>query len=209
MAALSLMISEVEPMKFSKADVIGRERKITFIHEGDKEKNLFSYLFDWFLFPKNPVHTFTFQVPSYLHERSVTFCYDISEEIGEDFTPSRLANALFLDFLEFVKKSNDMHEIYNRLNARSLSPTTIQPYETEAAYPGVVFEEIRGYKKVQTTIKHIFALKGEQHLYDMLAVYPNHTFTLEHVLEFIFCDFIDDYRKKEIKNPIKKILQYL
>ena len=43
----------------------------------------------------------------------------------------------------------------------------------------------------------------------MLDIYPEHQFTLENILEITYSNFIDDYRKGLIKNPIEKIMQYI
>jgi hypothetical protein len=196
-------------MKFSQVNVIERERTIVLCREDAKEEGFFSYLYTRFLFPKNPTHTFTFHVPTYLHERSETFCVEVEEKTGKKFTTSDLARALYLDFIEYVKNNNDLHQIYKKLQARSLSPATIRPYQTEEVYSGVLSEEVRGFHKVETKLKHRVALRGEQLLCDMLEIYKNHTFTLENILEIVFCDFIDDYRKGLIKNPIDKIAQYI
>ncbi|MEQ6377115.1 hypothetical protein RZN25_09810 [Bacillaceae bacterium S4-13-56] len=76
-------------------------------------------------------------------------------------------------------------------------------------YNGVLFEELRGYEEIRTRIEHKDALRGEFLLRDMLGIYQDHSITLENILEIVYCDFIDDYRKGLIKRPIQKVIQYL
>jgi hypothetical protein len=196
-------------LQFSRVDVIGQERRILASRKDGKNRGVVNRIIDVILFPKNPKHTFTFHIPHYLFIRSVSFCYDVAEEIEDRFEPNDLARILYEDFFEYVKKTNNIHDIYKRLNARDLSPTTISAYQTDEAYRGVISEEMRGFEEVQTRLEHKVAIKGEFLLRDMLEIYQDHQFKLENILEIIYCDFVEDYRKGLIKNPINKIVQYL
>lgn len=195
-------------MKFSQIDVIGHERLILYSRKAVEGLGLWNRLVNTYHNPRNPKHTFTFYVPHYLYIRSVSFCDDISQEIGDEFTPSDLARILYIDFLEFFKKKNDLHDIHRRLSTGDLSPVEILPYKTDEAYQGVIFEETRGFEEVRTVLDHRASLKGEFLLRDMLEVYE-HDFTLENILEIVYSGFVDDYRKGLIQRPINKIIQYV
>lgn len=196
-------------MKFSQLDVIGQERSILKERKEAAGSGLFNRAMTAILYPKNPKRTFNFHAPHYLYMRSVAFCEDVAEDIEDKFTTNDLARVLYTDFLHYMKKSNDLHDLHKRLTTRDLSPAIVKPYQTDEAYNGVIFEEMRGFEEVVTTIAHKDALRGEYLLRDMLDIYPDHTFTLEQVLEIVYCDFVDDYRKGIIKNPIAKITNYL
>lgn len=192
-------------MKFSNVDVIGKQ--LIMNHNKKHEKKGF-----WtkLIKSKEPEYTFSFYTPKDIYNRSLSLCHDVEMELaeGEEFTISDLARALYTDFINFVRDSNDFHDTYKRLKTRDFSPTIISPYSTEEVYDGVIFEEVRGFEIVETKICHRDALRGEYHLKDMLLSYPEHGYILEHVLEIVFYNFVDNYRKCLIKNPIDKILHY-
>lgn len=194
-------------MKFSQVDVIGHERRI--IATRKEITGFWGNIFNMVLDPKNPNRLFNFYIPNYLFMRSVAFCDDMSDEINAAFKPNDLAEVLYSDFLEYAKKTNDLHDLHRRLLTRDLAPAIIKPYQTDKAYNGVIFEEARGFEIISAKIPHKDALRGEYLLRDMLEIYQEHTFTLENVLTIIYCDFVDDYRKGIIKNPIAKIKNYL
>ncbi|GKU82586.1 hypothetical protein [Niallia sp. NCCP-28] len=196
-------------MIFSALDVIGKEQSILENRKGLKGAGVWERITNSFFCPRNPKHTFAFFVPEYLFIRSVSFCEDISEEMEGKFETKDLAQILYEDFLEHFKKKNDLHEVYKKLTVRDLSPSIIKPYQTEEAYGGVLFEEQRGFQEVKVTLSHQQALKGEFILRDMLDIYSEHQFTLENILEITYSNFIDDYRKGLIKNPIDKVIQYI
>lgn len=196
-------------MRFSSVDAIAIERQIINNRKEYEGAKIFSRIINHMFNPRNPKHTFSFFVPSYIYMRAISFCEEVEEEIGESFTIGHLANVLYIDFLEYVRKSNNIHDIYSRLKARGIMATVIKPYQTEKVYAGVLYEESRGYDEVKTRIDHRDALRGEYLLKDMLEIYQDHGFILEHILEVVFCDFIDDYRKSLIKNPIDKVIQYI
>lgn len=196
-------------MQFSQVNVIKEEEWILANRREVANKKFVSRLVNFILYPRNPKHTFNFYVPRYLFLRGVSFAEDIAYEIGDKFDIGDLVAVLYKDFLEYVRKTNNLHNVYTRLTARDLSPTSIKPYQSEEAYSGVIFEELRGFEEVKTRIEHKDALRGEFLLRDMLDIYQDHTFTLENILEIVYCDFVDDYRKGLIKRPIQKIVQYL
>lgn len=194
-------------MRFSQLDIMGQEQLIVKERKELKNENIFQKALYLLLNRRYPKHTFIFYVPEYLYLRAISFCQDIEREINDSCTIGELAGILYFDFLEYVRKTNDIDTIYKRLAARDLAP--IKVFQTDDVYNGVVFEEIRGYEMVETRIEHKDALKGEFLLRDMLEIYTDHTFQLENILEIVFCDFIDDYRRGLIKNPLAKILHYL
>lgn len=195
-------------MIFSNLDVIGREQDLISNRKEFESRGMFHRIINDYRNPRNPKYTFSFYIPEYISLRSSAFCEDIEEELDKPFTTSNLANVLFIDFLKYIKRSNSIYDIYTRLNVRDITPTEITPYNTEEVYGGVVFEEVRGFELISAVIEHKNALRGELFLRDMLETYPQHEFALEDVLQIIFYDFVNDYRRFLIKNPIEKITQY-
>lgn len=196
-------------MKFSEWNVMKLERDIIADEKEYKDAGFFTKLLYKLDNPRRVAYRFTFYVPSYLFLRSVSFCETVAELEGVKFDVENLADVLYTDFLEYYKRHNDLHTVYRQLTARELSPAAIKPYNTEEAYAGVIAEEVRGYEPVDAVLWHKDALLGEYLLRDMLEVYPEHEFTLEAVLEVVFCSFVDEFRKGLIKNPVAKIAQYL
>lgn len=200
-------------MKFSNVDVIGNEEYLLESRKERETKGVFGRIFNAIIYPKNPKYTFCFYMPKYIYLRSVSFCDEVEEEVGGEFNVSDLARVLYDDFLEYVKNFkndiNEIHNIYSRLKARSLNPTRIIPFSTDEVYEGVIFKEHRGFELIKVKIEHKDALRGELLLRDMLEIYPEHGFILENVLEIIYYDFIEDFRKFLIKNPVQKIAQYI
>jgi hypothetical protein len=196
-------------MKFSNLDIINQEKRIIRERREIKNEKFFPKIIYLILNRRYPKHRFRFYVPQYLYLRACSLCRDIEREIDDTFKIGELAEILYIDFLELVTKSNDIHMIYKRLAARDLAPVEIKPYQTEEAYDGAIFEEVRGYEEIETRIDHKEALKGEFLLRDMVEIYTDHTFTLENIFEIVFCDYINDYRRGLIKNPLPKILHYL
>lgn len=196
-------------MILSQLNVIKKEKELMANRKDADNMRMIGRWFNNIINPRNPKYTFNFYITNYLFMRSVSFCEEVSDEINEVFKPNNLANILFIDFLEYVKKGNDLHDLHNRLKTRDLSPATIKYYNTDEIHKGVIFEENRGFEIVSARLEHKAALRGEFILRDMLEIYPDHEFVLEHVLEIVYCDFVDDYRKGLIKNPVAKITQYL
>lgn len=194
-------------MKFSRLDVIGQEREIIKERKEIKGEKLWSRALYLLLNRRYPKHNFIFYVSEYLYLRAISFCQEVETEIDDIFTVRELANILYFDFLEYVRKTNDINTVHKRLAARDLAPVKV--FQTDEVYNGVIYEEIRGYEMIETRIEHKDALKGEYLLRDMLEIYTDHTFTLENIFEIVFCDFMDDYRRGLIKNPLSKILHYL
>ncbi|MEC1639918.1 hypothetical protein P9E76_19095 [Schinkia azotoformans] len=190
-------------MMYSQLDLISRElEKNESLREFNRSKKFF-YNAAYSLL--NRRHIFTFYVPQKLYSRAELICRKIEDEINKPFTLEKLSEILYTDFLKYAD-SNDMHTIYHLLNSRDLAPKNV--YQSEEVYDGVIAEEIRGYEAVHVSIKHNDALEGEYLLEDLAETYE-HNLKLENILEVVFCKFVDDYRKKLIKNPLEKVLHYL
>lgn len=194
-------------MMFSDYDVIGRESELIANRRCSDSLGFGKRIYNSFLNPRNPKYKFDFYVPEHIFLRSQSFCEDVQEELKKSFDTSKLAKVLYLDFLEYIRNSNDVHDIYSRLKVRELAPPRINDYNDEKS-KDTMFGEIRGFELVTTIISHKDALRGELLLSDMLEIYPEHEFVLENILEIVYFDFVNDYRRFLIKNPIEKVSKY-
>lgn len=196
-------------MRFSQLDLIKKERDLLEARKDIVSEGIVGRLLNSIIDKRRKKYTFSFYVPNDFYIRAISFCEAVEWDIREKFTISNLANVLYIDFLEYYHNNFNLHEMHKLLMTRDIRPVMIRPYSTESTSPGVIFEEERGFEIVTTKIEHKLALRGELLLQDMAGVYKDDLFTLEHVLEIVFCNFIDSYRKGILKNPIGKVVQYI
>lgn len=197
-------------MQFSQVDVISRENEIRRNRKEYETKKWYQRALNNLWEPRNPRHKFSFAIKNHLYLSASIFCEDVAQELERGaFSVPDLVEALYKDFLTFYRRTNDIHGTYKRLKARDLTPATVTPYRNEEPGDGNIFEEeARGLELLEVRLDHKDALRGELILRAMTEVYE-HTYTLENVLEIVACDFIDDYRRGYITNPIDKVLHYL
>ncbi|MEK4132031.1 hypothetical protein NYE67_20665 [Solibacillus sp. FSL W8-0474] len=194
-------------MIYSQMDVMGIERYL--INKRNEKRGFFKRNTNSIVTQRNPYYTFKFYVPKDIFIRAVSFCDRVSDQIEEEFGPEDLARVLYDDFLEFLDREYDYRMIYRQLEGRYLSPAANYHYTDDEVRNGVYFSEIRGFELIKTTLQHKTALRGELLLEDMNEEYPDHTFTLEGILEMVFCDFIEKCKHSLIDRPIDKIIQYV
>ena len=189
---------------FSAVNATEKENLIRSHH---KSKRFLGKLWDEFLYPSNPTYSLSFFTNQYLYLRAESFCEDMSDEMGEEFTLSDLVQSLYIDFLSYARQKAKLTDILKRFQARELTQFILTPYQTPDATKGVLFEEIRGFQKVIVKLPHKMVLRGEFILRDLLE-YQEHSYTVENILEIVFHTFMDEYRRGYIENPIQKISQY-
>lgn len=194
-------------MIYSQMDVMGIERYL--INKRNGKRGFFGLSNNSIVTKRNPYYTFNFYIPNDIYIRAISFCDRISEQLDEEFEPDDLARVLYDDFLEFLDREYDFRMIYRQLEGRFLSPAANYIYTDDEIRNGVYFSEIRGFELITTTLQHKTALRGELLLEDMSEEYPDHTFTLEGILEMVFCDFIEKCKQSLIDRPIDKIIQYV
>jgi hypothetical protein len=136
--------------------------------------------------------------------RSRNLCFDITKEVGEEFNKGHLAWAVYEDFLSFVRKNNNLPEVYNWLIVRDTSSACIEDYTGKFNEN----EENEDTCLVKVTLDRESALRGENMLLDLEEFYPDRHFTLELILEIIFSDFINEYVKGSVENLAYKLVSY-
>lgn len=195
-------------MIYSQMDVLGIERWL--ISKRYEKRGFISRAVNSIVSKENPYYSFDFYVPDDIYIRSIAFCARVTEHLqDEEFKPNDLASVLYDDFMQYMDRDYDFHRIYRQLEGRYLSPAATYTYTDDEVKNGVYFSDIRGFEIVTGVLQHKDALRGELLLEDMSEEYPEHTFTLEGVLEMLFCDFIEKCKRSVIERPIDKILQYL
>lgn len=61
--------------------------------------------------------------------------------------------------------------------------------------------------QIEFRIKRSLALRLEVLLADIAELYPDSKFSIENVLEIIYCDFIEAYKNGNLKNVVEKIIE--
>lgn len=157
-------------------------------------------------------------LPASLYFRAEILCEDIQDLSGIEFTHRHLLNILFHDFLVYVQKNPNPKELYHLLLQRNPVPAPIKPMklihdgqELLLDVPKKVIQSptTSKMKTLRYEVKRKLALRGEVVLADIAEIYPQHPFTLEKVLEILYIDFIDKFKKGEKKDAIVNILDYL
>jgi hypothetical protein len=135
-------------------------------------------------------------LPTNIVVRANVLCEDIMIEgnLEKKFTISHLGRILFDDFLTAIRKDENFDALYQKLNV-SYSKKMSNEEEDQI-----------GYTEVSIKLERKDALRGEVLLCDLANYYPNHTFMVESLLELIIVDFVQEYLKGNIRQPIKNIL---
>lgn len=186
---------------YSQINLIGQELARI---EGKFKNSLVNNLFDMVLGLQNKA-VLEVSLSSLILVRSRSLCFDISNEAGEEFNQAHLLWALYEDFLLFVRRCSNLHEVYNWLLVRDTSSAKIEDYTGQ----GTEYEQNDDYCCLKIALDRESALRGENMLLDLEEFYPGHHFTLELVLEIVFTDFINEYRKGNVKNLAQRMVRYL
>lgn len=188
-------------MRFSQNGVIEKEREMLEVNKKTKDAGVVGRLFGAIVDMKKVKYTFQFNVPQYFYIRALSFCRDVSDDVGSSFGIEDLSEILFIDFLEYMQEGVDVKWIHEQLSGTDLISDKVEGVKTR--------KKVRDHETIKVKLEHRDALKGEFLLHDMLEVFPEHEYRLESILEFVFCDFIDRCRKGEVKKPIAVITQYI
>lgn len=162
---------------------------------------------------------FELSVPRSSYFRMKVLCEDINELSGELFTQQKMLDILWRDFINQVKKVPNFKTVYDLLMERETKMTVVTTEMIQVQKNTFTFFEseqlVPTNKRVKKNDSSIFnyrmnrkqALRGEVLLADIAEIYPNHHFTLERVLEIIYCDFIEKYKQGESENVVEQIVE--
>lgn len=158
-------------------------------------------------------------IPKPLYFRAEILCEDISELSGIEFDHEDLLSLLYQDFLTYLKKHQSLDTLYNHLTEKSEQFFLIHDYKQTNQETNLLigsFDSEPSQKRRSSNMATLMfrtkrkdILRGEVALSDLAEVYPNHTFTLEQVLEMIYCEFIEKYRRGKSEKAVANILSHL
>lgn len=191
--------------KYSEANILMNEQQ---------ERGFWSALLDNIL--KTSHAKLKIEVPISVYERSLVFCEDVNEMRDCDFDEGDLIDLLYEDFLVGVKNGQSVEKWYSILQEGDRLTRPVQVYqnnqEVTPLFP-TLFEGPTKQKKqfacIEFEIKRDWVLRGEWFLRDMDEVYTDHPFTIEKVIEILYCDFIYRIQRGGVESVIANILKRL
>lgn len=188
---------------YSQLDLIGQELKK--IQSNQKGKDFFSKVLDGLLVKKYV--NLNIKLEPEVLVRSQGLCYDLSRELESTFSQADLLQVLYGDFLFYVRRNYDnLPQILQWLVTRDITPPAIEDYSDQTPNIYCGDDELT---TISITMGREEALRGEHLCFDLEEVETNHHFTLESLLSIVFTDFVEQYRKGNVKNAAKKILKYV
>lgn len=158
-------------------------------------------------------------IPRSTYFRMKVLCEDINELSGQYFDQKKMLDILWRDFINQVKKVPDFKTVYDLLMDRETKMTVVTReviQERKNTFTFFENEEVVPTKKYiskndNVTFRYLMnrkqALRGEVMLADIAEIHPNHHFTLERVLEIIYCDFIEKYKQGESEKVVEQIVE--
>jgi hypothetical protein len=148
-------------------------------------------------------YTFTVPVSEFL--RGELFCEDVSEVIEKPFTQTKLISILLDDFLYQAQHKRNLSDLYRDLHSGVQHPIEIFHYSGEHEILHINHETQRN-KTIDCTINRKKALRLEVILSDLANLEPEVTFSVNDVLQFIYCHFIQKYKDGKLTNELKSIV---
>ena len=88
-----------------------------------------------------------------------------------------------------------------------ISPLTLLPGSRQCFLFFVTKSQNLVMNQIEFRIKRSLALRLEVLLADIAELYPDSKFSIENVLEIIYCDFIEAYKNGNLKNVVEKIIE--
>jgi hypothetical protein len=178
---------------FSERDLLGKE-----LNKSNVWKRIFT----------SRSVTLTLHLPNDIFLRANVICDDICEITEERFKLNNLVELLWKDFLDEVRRKQDVKALYKLLldYDRGTPNVRLSKYNEES------IDEVPLYpvrKKLVDHTEYVFCrldrkdvLRGEVMLSDISKLYPQHPFHFERVLEILFIDFVSKYERGEAVNII-------
>ncbi|WP_209125181.1 hypothetical protein [Alkalihalobacillus sp. BA299] len=151
---------------------------------------------------------YTISVPVSEFLRGELICEDVSELIEKPFTQKNLISILLDDFLYQAKHSKNLYELYRKLHSGIQQPIEIYHYRGEREILHIN-NEVQRKKVIDCTIKRKKALRLEVILNDLASLEPEMTFSVNDIIEFLYRDFIQQYKNGNLTNVIENILKRL
>lgn len=155
----------------------------------------------------------TIEVPLTLYLRAEIFCEDV-QDIGEiQFNQADLIAVLYDDFLLYAKKNpdpNHLLKILNTLNQQVGKKTNLEQQQDQSVFKLVHQSNTdQQMQAIEITFKRKSALRGEVILADIGEVHPVYHYTLEIMIQLLYCDFVEEFRKGDNNDALDAILARL
>jgi hypothetical protein len=152
-------------------------------------------------------------VPSYFYLKLDLVCNRIAEGTGKRYTHQELCQHLFESFLsEYVGEEPDAFAAHRDLqDVRSLplivTYMQLQNVETDEDLEELYeqYELSRDYQAFKVKVPRYYILECESLLRDMEDPFPSHIYTVERVLETIYCHFAAQVVQGDAVDIIKEI----
>ena len=149
---------------------------------------------------------YRFLVPASLYLRGELLCEDITELSDFQFTQADLLDLLLRDFLQNIRQSPDHHAVFRELMVRDKRPALLRTYSGQEA---LLSQGKQKMKDITCPIKRRSALRVEVFLADLAELYEDANYSVEDILQILYCDFIESYRTGQLRNVVKSIIQKL
>lgn len=155
-------------------------------------------------------------IPKSLYFRGEIFCDDIEDLSNVQFNQYHLMEILYNDFLMYIKRNPNPQVIYSKLLQLKESDVPIYTYTKDMSKNQLsniidMAKQTNGehYKVFQFRMKKKSALRGEVLLADLYEAFPEHQFTLESVMELLYCDFICQIKRGDGEKAVESIVKTL
>lgn len=156
-------------------------------------------------FSKNQLVQYKILIPKKDSWRVELICEDINIlGNGYQFTQTDLLEILFEDFLKNIRLMPNHHSIYKHLKMMDCRPPSIYHYGKEYLYEVTEEFELRTF-----FVKKRSALRVEIFLSELADLYPETPYSVEDVIEIMYCDFVKGYTSGELQDVVERIMKHL
>ncbi|MFJ7941118.1 hypothetical protein ACIQYG_21885 [Peribacillus sp. NPDC096622] len=160
---------------------------------------------------KTSVILLSIQVPLNSYLRAEIFCEDIQDLSEMPFSQNDLMKLLYEDFLYFAKINPDPKKMFKLLSTleRESGKDAILEKQTDSIFKLIHKDQHQELETLELRMRRKYALRGEVLLADLEEHHPNHGYTIERVIELLYMDFIDTFRKGDNTEAVQKIIKLL
>ena len=136
--------------------------------------------------------TLTLRFPSYAYLRAEVLCEDISYMEGKRFSVADLLMLIYEYFLNRLRSAHNHQDLYIIYRSLSTNDHEDVPIESYRFFQKDDHEE-KQMTMFQVTLPRKKVLRCEVFLHDLSKYVPDHSFSIERVLEILFTDFMTQY----------------
>lgn len=190
-------------MSYSQLDLLEEERFLTSGEATWKYRILYKLLYT------KKVHL-EIRVPLTYFKRAEVFCDDLMRITDEEYElfPETLIDILVQDFIqELARNSTGPRAPYEYLMDKHSKTLTVAHYKDSRMEEFELYErEYESLRVLKVQIGRKEALRLEWFLNDLELEVVNHGFTVERIMEILFCYLIEIVKRGEAEKAVKKII---